>query len=200
MTMSERTRYPLCWPEGWPRARFRTQSKFREHGHLRTMEKATGFLQAELDRLGAVNSILSSNIPLRLDGLPRSNIGTPRDTGVAVFFQLNGKPTSLACDKWDRVECNVWAIAKHIEAIRGQERWGVGTLGQAFRGYQALPEFAGDQWWRVLGVAINASPDQVRSAYLLLAKKHHPDNQGDPELFRRVQSAWEAFQARERDL
>ena len=54
----------------------------------------------------------------------------------------------LACDRWDRPEHNLRAIAKHVEAIRGQERWGVGSVAQAFRGYQALPSRAtGKPWW-----------------------------------------------------
>jgi len=45
----------------------------------------------------------------------------------------------------------------------------------------------------VLGVAVNASAEQVKDAYRILVKKHHPDMGGDAELFRRVQSAWEEF-------
>lgn len=55
-------------------------------------------------------------------------------------------------------------------------------------------EAGGINWWEVLGVAINASPDQVKDAYRILVKKHHPDAGGDPELFRRVQQAFELFE------
>jgi hypothetical protein len=160
------------------------------------MQEARQFLAQEVDRLGAINAILSTNIRLRLDGNAISNAAQPQDRGVALYFTLKKRQISLACDRWDRVEDNVWAIAKHIEALRGQERWGVGSIEQAFRGYAALPgvgESEASKWWMILGVAVNASPDMVRDAYKILVKKHHPDKGGDPELFRRVQSAYDQF-------
>lgn len=159
------------------------------------MERARRSLALELDRLGAASVILSTNVELRLDGNPYSNRKPPEDKGAAVYFKLDGKDVSLACDRWDRVECNIWAIAKHVEALRGQDRWGVGNIEQAFRGYLALPEkTSGSAWWEVLGVAINASAEQVKEAYRLLVKKHHPDAGGDTELFHRLQEAFRQAQ------
>lgn len=161
------------------------------------MDECRRALARELNLLGARKEVLSTNVQLRLDGLPYSNRAQPDDPGAAVYFDLKNKPVSLACDKWRRVEDNIWAIIKHIESIRGQARWGVGNVEQAFRGYMALPapgQTSGANWWQTLGVAINATPGQVREAYLQLVKKHHPDRQGDPELFRRVQEAWQQFE------
>ena len=199
--MSEQTAYPLSWPEGWPRTRFRKASPFlRSSGFAarrKSMNEVRSALADELRRLGATKEVLSTNVKLRIDNQPYSNQAQPADPGAAVYFELKGKPVSLACDKWDRVEDNVWAIVKHIEAIRGQERWGVGSVEQAFRGYMALPAPGGSsglQWWSVLGVAINATPDQVKDAYRILVAKHHPDKGGDVEMFHRVQQAWEMFE------
>lgn len=165
------------------------------------MDEARRGLAAELSRLGARKEVLSTNVKLRVDGVPYSKQAQPDDTGAAVYFELKGKPVSLACDKWNRVEDNIWAIVKHIESIRGQDRWGVGSVEQAFRGYMALPapgQTSGIQWWSVLGVPINASADQVKDAYRILVAKHHPDKGGDVELFHRVQQAWEMFQMTQR--
>jgi hypothetical protein len=161
------------------------------------MEESCDFLSSELDRLGAKKVVLSTNVPRRLDGRPYSGHARPQDPGAAVYFEFKGKPVSLACDKWLRVEDNVWAIAKHIESLRGQKRWGVGSIEQAFRGYMALPgmgQTSGISWWTVLGVPVNSTSEQVREAYLLLAKKHHPDKGGSAELFHRIQDAWGQFQ------
>lgn len=201
--MNSQTAYPLSWPEGWPRTApharrdspFRRPVSYAARGH--SMDECRRELGRELNLLTARKEVLSTNVQLRLDGLPYSNRAQPADPGAAVYFELKGKPVSLACDKWRRVEDNIWAIVKHIEAIRGQHRWGVGNVEQAFRGYMALPapgQTSGANWWQTLGVAINAPPEQVREAYLLLVKKHHPDRQGDPDLFRRVQEAWQQFE------
>ena len=158
------------------------------------MDDAAGALQAELYRLGAREPILSTNVKLRIDGVPYSNQAQPADTGAAIYFTLKDRPVAMACDKWLRVEDNVYAIAKHIEALRGQKRWGVGSIDQAFRGYMALPgigQSSGDSPWTILGVAINATEDQIKDAYRKLAKKFHPDNAetGNAVLFSRIQSA-----------
>jgi hypothetical protein len=112
-----------------------------------TIAVARERLQREIDLLGGADAILSTNVELRLDGRPRSDRAEPPDAGVAFYFRLNGKPIVLACDKWDRVADNITAIAKHIEAMRGMDRWGVGNKAQAFAGYEALP--APEQWWQV---------------------------------------------------
>ena len=199
--MNDKTAFPLTWPDRWPRtpknrqqdSRFKrpTRSPARNH----SMDEVRRELANEIDRLGARKAILSTNVRLRLDGLPYSNQSQPDDRGAAVYFELKGKPVSLACDKWNRVEDNIWAIVKHIESLHGQDRWGVGNIEQAFRGYMALPERAsGGDWWEVLGVAINASEDQVKEAYRILVKKHHPDAGGDSEFFLRVQEAYRRFE------
>lgn len=159
------------------------------------MEKVRTELASELVLLGASNAILSTNIELRLDGQPFSNRRQPDDKGAAVYFKLKGKDVSLACDRWDRVEDNIWAVTKHINSLRGQDRWGVGSIEQAFRGYTALPASTGGDWWAVLGIAVNASRDQALSAYREKARAHHPDTgDGDTVSFQRAQTAWEQFQ------
>lgn len=204
--MSDKQSHPLSWPDNWPRTApgRREPSRFtrgicdgqRYGGRCHSMAESTEFLANELARLGARSEVLSTNLRQRLDGKPYSNQAQPSDPGAAVYFSLKGKPVSLACDKWLRVEDNVWAIAKHIEALRGQERWGVGSIEQAFRGYMALPsigESSGIKWWEVLGVPINASPEQVKEAFRVLAHKHHPDKGGERDLWDRLREAWDLF-------
>lgn len=198
-------RYPLAWPAGWrrtrpadrQRARFSQSSRkwssdgqhsWRAASEL-SIATATKRLLLELDRLGAANEILSTNLVLRLDGLPRSDAREPQDPGAAVYFQLDGKPRTLACDRWLRVADNIAAIAAHIEAIRAVDRYGVGTLEQAFAGYAALP--AGEQWFEVLGVLPTASLEQLDDAYRKLAKAAHPDVGGSHDQMARLNQARE---------
>lgn len=160
------------------------------------MSKVVDALQHELKMLKATDCILSTNVRRNLSGVPISNAAQPADVGAAVYFKMDGKAVALPCDKWNRVECNVYAIAKHIEALRGQERWGVGNVEQAFRGYMALPslgESGGDNPWQILGVSINVTEEQLKEAYRLLVKKFHPDNTetGNTERFHRIQTAYD---------
>lgn len=196
-------RFPLAWPSGWPRtaATARRAAKFNkkvDNGRWPETKQlsvadATDRLQRELDLLRARYVTLSTNIELRLDGLPRSGQRDPGDPGAAVYFQLKAKPIALACDRWDRVADNIGALAKHIEALRGIDRWGVGTADQAFAGYQALP--APDPWWTVLGVDRAAPWPDVERAYRLVAKHAHPDTGGNRADWDRLQAALETARA-----
>ena len=135
---------------------------------------------------------MSTNVPTRQDGYPRSNAQEDRsDPGVAVYFTLGGGPKVLACDRWDRVADNIAAIAAHVGALRGQERWGVGSLEQAFAGYAALPARATSGSWReVLEVGPDAELNAARAAYTRLVRAAHPDHGGTVERLDAVRAAW----------
>ena len=189
--------YPLHWPAGRPRtapaARRRANFSQRVHNgrfeqtKALTVAVANERLQFEIDRLDARNVILSTNQELRLDGRPRS-VRDPDDPGAALWFSLRGRDMVLACDRWDSLADNIAAIAKHIEALRGIERWGVGSLEQAFAGYQALPHApppdAGGNadWWIVLGVDRAAPMAEIEAAWRERIRAAHPDNGGSKDL------------------
>jgi hypothetical protein len=178
-------RFPLEWPLGWkrvlPSARQRAgfSTKASADGRLSVL-KATERLQGQLDLLGGRNSVLSTNVSLRLDGRPRSD-EEPGDPGAALYFQFRGKATVLACDKWTRVADNIAALAAHIDAIRRVDRYGVGTLEQALAGYKALPADSAADWRSVFGLAKDGpvSIGDVDSAYKQMARTAHPDVGGD---------------------
>ena len=209
--MSEQRRWPLSWPAGWKRTpaaeRQRAdfgktkvesyldrrygqpdEAKSRKRKVPLSASDAALRLEQELARLGANNPILSTNQKIRLDGTPRSDLGEPSDVGAAVYFQLNEKPRCLACDRWTRVADNIAAIAQHIDALRRIERYGVGTMEQAFAGYAALPASPTD-WWIVLGVTREATTAQIDDAYRTLARTSHPDVGGSHHQMARINAA-----------
>lgn len=191
------TAYPLTWPVGWKRTERSkiTKSRFgKSYWNPPTTYEATQLVLTELRRLGARDVIISSNVELRNDGLPRSGQKDPSDAGVAVYFQLNKQPRVLACDKWKSPGENLHAIALHISALRGQERWGVGTLEQAFTGYASLPAKTGQHWTEILGLPLSASVEDINRQYrhLVITKGAHPDHNGDAEEFHRLTEARDA--------
>jgi hypothetical protein len=187
--------YPLCWPAGRPR----TPSYRRETARFKTsFAAARDELRREVDRLGGRNLIVSTNIPLRNDGLPYASYKKLDDEGVAIYFTYKTKPMSFACDRWNRVEHNMQAICKTIDALRGIARWGSGDmLEAAFTGFAQLPPpIAGEEpWYVVLNVDPDSEYEDVRKAYQWERSDNHPDKGGDAAKFDRVQRAWEQYEA-----
>lgn len=175
--------YPLHWPEGWFREPFMRRAPFSQD---RRLVEARSFTLAELHKLKAKSIVISCNVRFGPSGLPKS-AQVPQDRGVAVYFELDRLPKVLACDRWVRVEDNLYAIGKHVAAVRAQERYGVGTMEQAFRGYAALPPK--EQWWQVLGVSPDASRDEVDKAYQAQALHAHPDRGGSADAMARLNAA-----------
>lgn len=202
--------YPLSWPAGWPRtpagkisrAKFGvsvtkagsvTGSTWREKGRVTNYVGRERLLD-ELRRLGATDVVLSTNIPTRQDGLPYSNAREPADHGVAVYFRIKGEPRVLACDRWDRVADNMAALAAHVDAMRGQLRWGVGSLEQAFGGYRALTAVGAQRpWYAVLGVSQNAPHEAVEDRIRALQRQHHPDRGGNHDQMAEINAAADAW-------
>lgn len=185
------TAYPLSWPAGRPRtpAHKRGRPKF-EAG---TFAEARDGLLAELRRLGAARVILSTNVELRQDGLPYSGRRQPDDPGVAVYFERRGRSLALACDLWQRVEQNLDALARWVEAQRGQERWvGSDFTDAVFTGFAALPPSAPAKWWEMMNLYPAATRAEIEARYRKLSLERHPDRGGSVEAMAQLNAARDA--------
>lgn len=182
MTNPTPSAFPLQWPSGWPR----TEGPRRESARFKTdLAAALRNLNRELGLMGAKAILLSSNYTL--------GINNPKDPGVVAYFTWEDQPMSIPCDRWDRIQANVQAIALTVEAMRGMERWGAKHMIRAmFTGFKALPQ-SGEHWSNLFGVSADASVEQVRAIWRGLCKTAHPDTGGSKERFLAVQQAWEQF-------
>lgn len=182
--------YPLAWPAGWKRSRHRPRAAFKCD-----FAKARDGLLRELRLMGARYVVLSSNVPLRRDGLPYAKQPEPDDPGVAVYFMWQGKQMTFACDRWDRVRDNVRAVEKTIEALRGIERWGASDMMErAFSAFEALPAPDGVvtlSCWQILDLGPDASEMEIERAYRTKAKSAHPDQGGSRDEWDQLRRAYD---------
>ncbi len=190
--------YPLQWPRHRARrpAEDRKRGRFSsKNGHGVVTEVS---LPVALTRLfegltqigGAEGAIVSSNLEVRRDGLPRSGQRTPSDPGICVYFELAGKPRAMPCDTYDSVEANIAAVSNHIQATRVIERHGVATVSEMFEGFTALPApGARKPWWEVLGVRSDAAPAEIEAAFKAKAKVAHPDMGGSADAMAEINRA-----------
>lgn len=164
--------HPLHWPAHWPRSGNPESAAFKTQ-----FSKARDGLVHELELLGAERLIISSNLMLRLDGLPLSKQRQPADAGIAVYFVLDGDAQCIPCDKWAKVEDNLQAVRLTVEALRGLERWGAKNMVKAaFSGFKAIPETtSGRGWWDVLQMRKEGGIAIAETQYKRLALDYHPD-------------------------
>jgi hypothetical protein len=199
-------KYPLSWPDGWKR----TAPSARKRGQFgRTVteqgaegaygRKAPLSISVALDRIAAElraldvgedDMLISTNIPTRLDGLPRSDRGEPGDPGVAVYWVHENRHECMAIDIYDRVADNLGAVAATLNALRAIERHGGRQIQErTFRGFAALPETTSGRSWRDV---LNFHPtekvtrEDVKERFTAIARKRHPDAGGSEESFREL--------------
>jgi hypothetical protein len=181
--------YPLYWPDGWERTA--TNRRKRNYHFKESFAANRDELMEELRRLGAHDIVLSTNIPLRRDGLPMASARVPEDPGIAVYFKYKKRQICFACDKYQLISENIRAIALTIGAIRGIERWGASDMMErAFRGFTAISHETPD-WRTTLGFKPGDRPtrQEIDSAFREKAMQHHPDKGGDSNEFGKLVDA-----------
>lgn len=162
--------YPLSWPPGWPRHKGQRDSDRRFNGPTYRWDRVFRGLQEELKRIGAspISIVVSTNQPVRGDGLPYAQQRNISDPGVAVYFWRKKKQMVMAQDRFDTVIGNMRSLTMAIEGLRQMERHGGATmLERAFDGFAALPP--PDDCWSELGLAhiprINIGEATIRNAF-----------------------------------
>lgn len=176
--------YPLQWPEYRPRTKRRERARFDT-----TQDVAQLSLRDEVRRLGGKGLVISTNLELRLDGLPYASRRAPDDPGVAAYFEYKGRAVCFACDRWDLIKDNMQGIRKTIDALRGIARWGTGDMVEAaFTGFEALPPPGRSKPWRdVLGNCKTLA--EAKSRRNELAKQHHGDTGAEGSFMADVNAA-----------
>jgi len=172
--------YPLKWPDGWTRGQARPRGS--SAGFKTTFDKTKRRLYAVLNRLGAQSVVISSNLPLRLDGQPRSDIARYKieNPGAAIYFMRDGRQMVMARDAYDSVYDNLHSLTLALEHLALLERHGGSSMMEkAFDGFVALPEQA--NWRSILGFrpGQTVTMADADAAYKLGAKRLHADTGAD---------------------
>lgn len=185
--------FPLDWPIGFKRT---DKSKRKFSPFRQTPGAAQDFLHAEVRRIGGKKLIVSTNIPVRKDGFMYADYINKKqeDPGVAIYFEMDGEPISMCCDQYIKIQDNIYALGKSVEALRGIDRWGCSEfMKRAFTGFKALPESgsAAGTCWEILDLQPTRDEDLIKQMYRIKALKHHPDRGGDSSKFDSLTKAYE---------
>lgn len=194
-------KFPLQWPAGYPVTKWPKPSRFGNVSFAKARDEIFKQLRLMVSYYERSTIVLSTNVPLKLDGLPYASYRQPDQKGVAVYFMYGKESVVLCCDQWNKIEHNLWAVAKTIESLRGIERWGVSDfIKRSFTGFNALPPSPEPakkrEWWVVLGYqqmpgVATWDWEGISAQYKSLAKKLHPDTGGSVSAFQELNEAYQ---------
>lgn len=194
--------YPLQWPEGWARTPHHKRAVPKFIDRFAIDRKSV--LHQIRRLMGGWRVVITSNLPVRGDGLPYAN--APKmtsDPGIAIYWvDRRGRERVIACDRWRTPGQNLRAIDMSIIAIRGLDRWGATEMVErAFAGFAALPAGDGTEygealppcvrpWREILGVDVPPYTELdgedlmvvAKARYRKLIQDAHPDRGGDAEI------------------
>lgn len=185
--------YPLRWPQGWPRHKGERDSdrRFRSGSSKWSWDRIMRGLQEEIERIGGKDPIISTNQPVRADGLPYAQQRAIHDPGVAVYFTRKGKSLVMAQDRFYTIMGNARSLTMAIEGLRQMERHGGAVmLERAFTGFAAIaPPDWKKPWREVFGVKPDWDGD-LNKLYREKARERHPDSGGNDRLMAELNVAF----------
>ena len=192
--------------EQWPRpfTRRRRYSPFKS-----SLEETFDLLETELERLSVQTAFICAAVrasDILHSGRLRSG-ARPEHPGILLTFDCIYGSLGIHCDEMREWPDNLRAIALHLHHLRKATMYGVGSYGEAYRGWRlketvtesdsALHEAAA----RIAEAGgcdpqrVKEEADVFREAYRRAALRLHPDNPetGDAEGFVALQKAAEAL-------
>jgi|GEM_PF-2913785 len=165
----------VMWPDGLPRTEKPKPSKFSD----KALHDVLNSLRKELALVKAAEITLCSELPLGRSGVPIQGWKRGDDPGVVLYYTAGGRKLCIPADHWDYPLCNIHAITKTIEALRGIERWAGGAMaGMVAFQFAALPAAATPWWMTELDLGPEATLADAEESFVKLTKIHHPDLTG----------------------
>lgn len=117
------------------------------------------------------------------------------DRAATVRFELRGAPMVLSCRSQDNYRLNLRCLFYAVEAMRMNEKRGIGdTMRDA---YAQLAAPTGERSpWDVLQIPPDSPKEVAEASYKLLALMRHPDRGGSNEAMAELNAAIEKVRAR----
>src|SRR5215207_134600 len=199
--MIEYTTRPLVWTgPRTPREQRGSKRSFRA-GYGDTLE----LLGHELALLNATAVVFEMDYrdgDIRVDGRPRANARPPQFPGVRISFNApNLDRLQYETDRYVDWQHNVRAIALSLVALRAVDRYGTTAGQQQYTGFRELPAGNGANGFTSREAAAGfirrhsplvdaqTAPLNLTDHFRAAAKRLHPDQGGNAELFRQLLAA-----------
>lgn len=130
-----RYKAPLSWPQSipvTPRAQQRSDHGFSPS---LTLIEALNFLDEEVKGAGFGDTVLYIDIEQPMVERLSKRLGNR--TGACLHIKYQGQGYIFTCDRWQKLEHNIYALHLAFRQWRNMERWGVGSFSTLMAGFEA---------------------------------------------------------------
>lgn len=159
----------------------------------------------QLDAHTRVLQVAMTERDFRIDGMPRAHAKAEHPGIILSFHAPEIGDLSYPCDRFDRWQDNLRAVALALEALRKVDRYGVTRRAEQYRGWKAIEATAmpaAMTLGQAFGVIVKYSgalsdladvgtvhPGELARAARAAQRQTHPDTGGRAEDFQQVQRA-----------
>ena len=181
------TAFPLEWPKSFPRTKHREYGRFNTHFSV-----AVGNVHRALHNFAKDSHKEIDDLRISCNVTP--SIRRPEDPGVCIMFLWDGLQVALPIDRYTLVSQNLQSAYHVIQARRAELRHGSLELVRCSFKAHLLSSSPLEDWWKVLGIPVHATTEEIRAAYQKLASENHPDKGGSEEAMSRINRAFQEAQ------
>jgi len=125
---------PLKWPDeipATPLLKQRTDSGFSPN---MTLTDAVSFLDEEVTAAGIGQAALYTDIEqINIERL-RKKLGSR--TGACLQYKYSDREYILTCDRWQKLEHNIYALQLAFRNWSSMEKWGIGSIAALMAGFE----------------------------------------------------------------
>lgn len=115
--------HPLKLPPHWTPTLLNAREHSQQFPAHIDLDDALRFVEDEIRACGFIAPVIYTN-SVALNN-PRLRKVEPRQSGVAIQFGTGRSVVWLACDKWQTLEQNLYALHLTLRALRNIESWGI---------------------------------------------------------------------------
>ncbi len=195
-----RYEYPVKFPHGWTPTP--PSGRIFNTGFPRTLvlNEAIRYLEEEIRHYPFTAAIVYTNFQHLTNERLRKKVGN--DTAaVTLAIKAYGREHMIACDHWQTLDHNMYAIHLALRAMRNFEEWGVATQSYAlslFSGNITMKDIAHELdedgyglpgWMMALGLGPTASIEDANAVYRRRAKELAHDEDALLELNQAIEEA-----------
>ena len=125
---------PLSWPDSIPVTPRMQQRNDNGFSADMTLTDTLNFLKSEIEAAGIVHAVLYLDVEQPQVERLRKKVGSR--TGACLHIKYRDKGYVITCDRWQRMEHNIYAMHLVLRQWCNMERWGIGSLSALMAGFE----------------------------------------------------------------